>query len=60
MSVKNPCKYCKDRYLGCHGKCDKYKEFKNSITKANNERYRQGQLKAYQVDKALDLRKKIK
>lgn len=22
-----PCKNCKDRYVGCHSKCEKYKEY---------------------------------
>lgn len=24
----NPCQNCSDRTLGCHGKCEKYKEAK--------------------------------
>lgn len=23
-----PCKDCKDRYLGCHDRCEKYQQFK--------------------------------
>ena len=23
--VKSPCKDCKDRYVGCHGDCERYK-----------------------------------
>lgn len=29
--IKNPCKDCKDRILGCHDKCKKYKGFKRDI-----------------------------
>ena len=25
-----PCKNCKERYLGCHGDCEKYADFKNA------------------------------
>lgn len=24
MSVAAPCKGCTDRFIGCHGKCDRY------------------------------------
>jgi hypothetical protein len=23
-----PCRYCETRYLGCHGRCEKYIEYK--------------------------------
>lgn len=23
-----PCKDCKDRYIGCHDRCEKYQQFK--------------------------------
>ena len=25
-----PCRGCTDREMGCHGKCDKYKEYKQA------------------------------
>ena len=28
--MQAPCKDCKDRVVGCHGKCEKYQEFKIS------------------------------
>ena len=28
-----PCKNCKDRYVGCHSKCDKYIKFKKDLRK---------------------------
>lgn len=33
--VKFPCKDCSDRYLGCHGKCEKYKEANDKNIQAN-------------------------
>lgn len=30
-SIMAPCKDCGDRFLGCHDKCDKYKEWHDSI-----------------------------
>ena len=32
--MKAPCKYCEKRYVGCHGRCEKYLEY----YKANQER----------------------
>lgn len=26
-----PCHGCSDRRIGCHGKCDKYKQFKEAV-----------------------------
>ena len=31
---KTPCRGCDDRYVGCHGKCDRYKEWSDR----NNQR----------------------
>lgn len=38
--MKAPCKDCEKRYIGCHGRCEKYLEFK----KANDERLKQKSL----------------
>ena len=32
--MKTPCKDCEKRYVGCHGRCEKYLEF----YKTNQER----------------------
>lgn len=29
--VQGPCHYCKDRKIGCHGKCDKYKDYRKTV-----------------------------
>ena len=31
MSMISPCKGCADRYLACHGSCDRYKEWKAEL-----------------------------
>ena len=31
-----PCKDCKDRFLGCHSKCDKYKDYKKKSEELND------------------------
>lgn len=30
-----PCKGCKDRYVGCHDKCDKYLAFRKQLDERN-------------------------
>lgn len=42
--MKNaPCKQngqdCPDRQVGCHSKCEKYREWKEMVEKANANRY---------------------
>ena len=32
-----PCKDCKDRHVGCHGKCEKYLEYKKELQKAKHQ-----------------------
>lgn len=34
-----PCKGCKDREMGCHGKCEKYKAWDKENTKLRNESF---------------------
>lgn len=31
MKPQAPCKDCKDRYLGCHDRCEKYKTFREDV-----------------------------
>lgn len=33
-----PCKGCTKREVGCHGKCEDYKTFKNEMTAVNKKR----------------------
>ncbi len=32
--IKAPCKDCKERYLNCHDKCEKYKAYRLELEKA--------------------------
>lgn len=34
---KNTCKDCKERKVGCHSKCEKYKKFRQELDKEVNE-----------------------
>lgn len=42
MVIKNACKDCPDRAVGCHSKCEKYIEFKNQMSevKKKEEEYK--------------------
>lgn len=31
--MKTPCKDCTDRYIGCHGECELYLDYKAEINK---------------------------
>lgn len=38
--MKNvPCRYCETRVLGCHGRCEKYMEFKREREQIMNARH---------------------
>ena len=32
--IHNPCKDCTDREVGCHGKCDKYAQYRKDLDKS--------------------------
>ena len=55
--MKAPCKDCEKRHVGCHGRCEKYLEFK----KANNERLKQKSLEIdadqYAIDNTMRIRR---
>ena len=55
--MKAPCKDCEKRYIGCHGRCEKYLKFK----KANDERLKQKSLEIdadqYAIDNTMRIRR---
>lgn len=38
MSIVYPCKDCEERYLGCHSKCEKYKECSEKSHRLSSQR----------------------
>lgn len=42
--ISAPCKDCGDRYVGCHGKCEKYLTFRSRLDEENNKTYKAKQL----------------
>lgn len=47
--IDSPCKNCKDRYLGCHSKYEKYIEYKNKKITQGRE-LRNNKINAYNID----------
>lgn len=43
----SPCKNCGERSIGCHGDCEKYVEFRQSIEAATERRKRENVHKNY-------------
>lgn len=39
-----PCKDCNDRNPGCHGKCQRYADWKSKLEKVNEERRKYNQM----------------
>ncbi len=37
--MKSPCLGCKDRFIGCHSKCDKYIKYRNEYDKLNKKEF---------------------
>lgn len=43
MSIpSSPCKDCPDRFLGCHGICEDYQNYKKEMGKFNKQRNKDG------------------
>lgn len=38
MNVKTPCYECKDRKVGCHSICEKYKKYKIDLAEENKKK----------------------
>lgn len=47
--IDSPCKECKERFLGCHSKCEKYIEYKEKKITQGRE-LRNNKINAYNVD----------
>lgn len=48
-----PCKGCSDRYVGCHGKCEKYIAAKNNREKELTAYRRDMEFGIYERDRAV-------
>lgn len=48
--MKTPCRECKFREVGCHSKCESYKQYRASLDKLNEEKNMQGDAYKYVGD----------
>ncbi len=52
--MKNPCKDCTERHVGCHGTCERYKDWKTAHDAEKDARFKAKQEEAtfrkYKVD----------
>lgn len=42
-----PCMGCEERYFGCHGKCNKYQNFRKEKDRQNAEKVRIAEMQYY-------------
>lgn len=42
-----PCLNCNDRVVGCHGKCEKYKSYRDKIDKIHKENRKNTDINLY-------------
>lgn len=58
--ANNCCKDCKDRHIGCHGKCESYKEFQRRNAEINKRKRFENGLHSYEMRKRLAIEKEYK
>ena len=39
--IQGSCQYCKNRYVGCHGKCEEYQKFREKLDHINELKYKE-------------------
>lgn len=44
MRIQSPCLNCSKRKVGCHSKCQEYKDFRSELDEYNAYRHRQQEL----------------
>lgn len=59
FKIKNaPCFKCEDRFVGCHSKCDKYKEFSGSRNVNRDVRLQEIDVDTYYNRKHISMRRR--
>ena len=53
-----PCMGCEERYFGCHGKCEKYQEFRKEKDKQCEERIKRSEIAYIANKERVRMRKK--
>ena len=52
-----PCKNCTDRQMGCHGKCERYKAYREVMDEAARKRYAAGEAEGLEIEGKLRIMK---
>lgn len=52
-----PCKDCKERYLGCHDRCPRYKEFKAKIANIKSEMSKVHDIEVFEGERSIRWKK---
>lgn len=60
INLTNSCKGCIERYVGCHGKCEKYSEFKNKVKEINDSIKKENKVTNFKIEAEVNTLKKLK
>lgn len=58
--MKTPCRECKFREVGCHCKCESYKQYRASLDMLNEEKNIQGDAYKYVGDNVRAIRHRMR
>lgn len=58
--VTVPCRGCADRRVGCHGECDRYREFKSRLSELNEQKAQETKSNAEYADYVIKVDNKRK
>lgn len=58
--MKIPCRDCKFREVGCHSKCESYKQYRASLDKLNEQKNMQGDAYKYVGDNVRAIRHRMR
>lgn len=58
--MKTPCRECKFREVGCHSKCESYKQYRASLDKLNEKKNIKGDAYKYVGDNVRAIRHRMR
>nr|DAX58315.1 MAG TPA: hypothetical protein [Caudoviricetes sp.] len=58
--MKKPCRECKFREVGCHSKCESYKQYRTWIDKLNEQKNIKGDTYKYVGDNVRAIRHRMR
>lgn len=54
----SPCLNCLERYIGCHGQCDRYATFRNKRDEINQAKYDEKAREDIEIQNRINMNKK--